>query len=174
MRAAISKKMRATNHIYQGGLMIGFSKKFLTRTGLIVLLVARQSSATAPKISENNLIREAWCKIQKAMVEDLETHAKYHEKEGSPLRISCVYKLQNNTKVQEEVKTYLDGYHAKKHYATQSFNDSANPDKIIEIDYKPNSDHLSLVYRDPKRHNKCIDEKEIKISEISSFRAYKV
>jgi hypothetical protein len=168
MRAAINKKMRATNHIYQGGLMIGFSKKFLTRTGLIVLLGAQQSNATAPKISENNLISDAWCKIQKAL------HDEYHPKEGSPTHISCVYKLQNNTKVQEEVKTYLDGYHAKKHYATQSFNDDANPDKIIEIDYKPNSDHLSLVYRDPKRHNKCIDEKEIKISEISSFRAYKV
>jgi len=146
--------------------MIGFSGKSLTKTGLLALLIVQQSYTAKPKISEHNIINDAWAKIQKAL------HDEYHPKEGSPTHISCVYKLHENTKIQEEVKTYLDGYHAKKHYVTQTFNDGANPDTIIEIDYKPNSDHLSLVYKDPKRHNKLIDEKEIKISEISSH--YKI
>ncbi len=142
--------------------MIAFSGKFLTKIGLLAFLFVPQVYVAKSRVSEDNLIYDAWCKIQKAL------HDTYHPKEGSLVHISCVYKLHKNTKVQEEVKKYFDGYHTKKHYASEMFNDKENPDTIVKIDYKPNSDHLSLAYKDPKRHNRLIDEKEIKISKISS------
>ena len=159
--------------------MITFSMKFLTRASLIALLIARTAcvdvNATSEEAcpsqkhkinrpattrAEQKLVSDACNKIQDAL------NNEYHPKEGSPTRVLCVYKLHNGDKVQEEVKTYLSGYHAKKHYDTKTFNESgaSTPDQIIEIAYKPNTDHISLVYKDPKRHNKRVgNEKEVKI-----------